>query len=229
MLMGRIVMAVAVLLVGGSLLPAHAQAVPTCFGKQATIVGTEGDDDGANAPTLWGTDQADVIVGLGGRDHINGQEGDDFYCGNSGDDYFENVDGDDQMSGGGGNDFFNEGASRGNDLLDGGSGTDLAHYEAEATVNLSTGTATGPTVGQDVIRGIEKVWAGSGSVVFIGDSGPNELAGNEGRDRVRGKGGDDVLYGDENKDTLNGGPGEDTCYGTPGFDVITNCEHIIGS
>ena len=202
---------------------AHAQGAPTCFDREATIVGTAGDDN------LWGdaTDGADVIAGLGGRDSINGFEGDDFYCGNSGNDRLTDFLGDDHMAGDGGNDQFNESFTAGNDVLDGGGGTDTAGYEHEATVDLRTGSATGPSIGQDVLVRIENLDAGSGSVVFLGDAGPNALSGNEGRDRIRGKGGGDVLRGDELKDTLNGGAGEDTCYGTPGFDVITNCEHIV--
>ena len=202
---------------------ANAQDQPTCFGRQATIVGTEGDDN------LWGeaTDGPDVIVGLGGRDDINGFDGDDFACGNSGNDRLTDFSGDDHMAGDGGNDEFNESFTAGNDVLDGGGGTDTADYEHEATVDLGTGSATGPTIGQDVLVGIENLGAGSGSVIFIGDAGSNALTGNEGRDRIRGKGGDDVLRGDELKDRLNGGAGEDTCYGTPGFDIITNCEHIV--
>jgi Ca2+-binding RTX toxin-like protein len=79
-----------------------------------------------------------------------------------------------------------------------------ASYEDEAIVNLTTGSATAEGC-QDVIVGIENLSAGSGSVVFIGDAGPNELSGNEGRDRIRGRGGDDMLRGAELPDRLNGG------------------------
>lgn len=202
---------------------AHAQEAPTCFGREATIVGTAGDDN------LLGeaTEGADVMVGLGGSDWISGFEGDDFYCGNSGNDDLWDYLGDDHMAGDAGNDQFNESATSGDDVLDGGGGTDTAFYEHAVTVDLRTHSATGPSIGQDTIVGIENLGAGNDSVVFIGDAGPNTLTGNEGRDRIRGKGGDDVLSGDELKDRLNGGAGEDTCYGTPGFDVITNCEHIV--
>src|SRR5207249_11458563 len=52
-------------------LPRAAGAEPMCFGKPATILGTEGDDN------LTGTAGADVIIGLGGNDTINGAGGGD--------------------------------------------------------------------------------------------------------------------------------------------------------
>ncbi|HYZ93642.1 MAG TPA: hypothetical protein VFA34_14815, partial [Actinomycetota bacterium] len=45
-----------------ALLPAPASAAPTCWGFEATIVGTEGADK------IEGTSGSDVIVGLGGAD-----------------------------------------------------------------------------------------------------------------------------------------------------------------
>jgi Ca2+-binding RTX toxin-like protein len=55
--------------------PAAAQATPTCDGKAATIVGTNGNDQ------IQGTSGNDVIVGLGGRDRIFGGAGNDIICG----------------------------------------------------------------------------------------------------------------------------------------------------
>ncbi len=52
----------------------NAAAVPTCFGRAATIVGTDGDD------VLTGTEGDDVIVGLGGTDTIIPRAGDDRVC-----------------------------------------------------------------------------------------------------------------------------------------------------
>jgi len=46
----------------------------TCFGKVATIVGTNNDD------TIRGTNGDDVIVSLGGNDRIYAFEGDDIIC-----------------------------------------------------------------------------------------------------------------------------------------------------
>ncbi len=52
---------------------AHGSA-PRCFGKKATIVGTQRDD------RIKGTDRDDVILALGGKDAVNGRGGNDRIC-----------------------------------------------------------------------------------------------------------------------------------------------------
>jgi hypothetical protein len=59
-----LVVALAIGAVGAVAVPADAAARPKCFGRTATIVGTNGDD------VLKGTAGADVIVGRGGQDTI---------------------------------------------------------------------------------------------------------------------------------------------------------------
>jgi Ca2+-binding RTX toxin-like protein len=65
---------VALVLVSQGVVASPAQAGPSCFGKQATIVGTNGND------LLSGTEAADVIVGLRGQDRIRALGGDDRIC-----------------------------------------------------------------------------------------------------------------------------------------------------
>ncbi|MDQ4134320.1 MAG: hypothetical protein M3179_14225 [Actinomycetota bacterium] len=99
----------------------------TCFGFNATIIGTEGADN------LVGTRGRDVIIGLGGDDRITASYGNDIVCGGEGNDFIAggyNNDivlgeaGSDQVSGAEGNDFlFGEGEA---DRLTGGPGTDTA-------------------------------------------------------------------------------------------------------
>jgi Ca2+-binding RTX toxin-like protein len=109
----------------------------SCRSRDATIIGTEGDD------AIIGTAGADVIVGLGGNDTIRGGGGNDIICGgagrdriygNTGLDALSGEDGDDYLvggkendflSGGAGNDFLKGGISRG-DNCEGGSGKDRA-------------------------------------------------------------------------------------------------------
>ncbi len=97
----------------------------TCGGRQATIVGTAGDD------VIVGTPGPDVIVGLGGRDTIRGLAGDDVICGDGGRDRISGGPGDDVVIGGGGRDRLSGNGDddhlrggRGRDTLRGGKGTD---------------------------------------------------------------------------------------------------------
>ena len=97
-----------------------------CAGRQATIVGTDGDDD------LEGTNGRDVIALLGGSDQVATFEGNDLVCGAGGDDLIRGGGDDDIIRGGGGNDILKGGngddrleGKAGKDLLKGGSGTDL--------------------------------------------------------------------------------------------------------
>ena len=68
----------AAMLVVGTVMVAHwavpAHAVVMCFGKPATIVGTQDKD------LLRGTRGPDVIVGRGGIDNIHGWRGNDRIC-----------------------------------------------------------------------------------------------------------------------------------------------------
>lgn len=91
---------------------------PSCGGRQATIVGTSGDD------RLSGTNGPDVIVGGGGRDTINPGNGDDIVCAGAGDDVVAESNGVDVVFGQGGSDTLRGG--NGDDRIDGGSGTDVA-------------------------------------------------------------------------------------------------------
>lgn len=94
----------------------------TCFGKPATIIGTDGNN------ALNGTLGNDVIVGLGGNDAINGGGGDDFICGGDGNDVINAGAGNNKVDGGTGIDVIN--ASVGNDILNGGVDNDALNSGA---------------------------------------------------------------------------------------------------
>ena len=80
-----------------------------CFGKRATLCGTDGRDK------LTGTRRSDVIVARRGNDTIEGRGGDDLICGGEGKDKLLGGPGDDRLD-----------AGSGRDTCDGGPGTDSA-------------------------------------------------------------------------------------------------------
>lgn len=105
--------------------PAAAQT-PTCNGKVATIVGTEGDD------VIIGTDRNDVIVALGGNDVIRSGRGRDTICGGDGRDRIFGGKNADTIYGGNDGDRINGDAGvdtiygeQGNDRIIGGLGDDI--------------------------------------------------------------------------------------------------------
>jgi uncharacterized repeat protein (TIGR01451 family) len=85
---------------------------PSCGGKPATILGTEGDD------VITGTEQRDVISALGGDDQVNSLGGKDSVCGKSGNDKLKGKGDADLVKGGGGRDTVKGGG--GDDTLKGG-------------------------------------------------------------------------------------------------------------
>ncbi len=111
--------------------PSHAP--PTCDGKPATIVGTEGPDgvQPDSPPQLIGTPGPDVIVALGGDDiGVYGGAGNDVICGGPGKDLLEGGAGKDTLLGQAGSDLLNgDGGSRadepGKDRCEGGKGHDF--------------------------------------------------------------------------------------------------------
>lgn len=97
-----------VLVALGTINKAGAAATPTCFGRNATIVGNN------NANQINGTARSDVIVARAGADDVHGRGGGDFICGNRGNDKLEGNSGNDHINGG-----------LGTDTLDGGTGSDV--------------------------------------------------------------------------------------------------------
>jgi Ca2+-binding RTX toxin-like protein len=74
--------------------PAPAQAAPACFGRPATIVGTNGSD------VIYGTGFPDVIASLAGNDKVHARAGGDFVCGGDGSDVIFDGYGSDTIDGG---------------------------------------------------------------------------------------------------------------------------------
>ena len=201
-----VAVAVVILAVGAPVMPASAQEIPTCAGRVATIVGTEGSD------TIEGTDDRDVIVGLGGDDALYGYRDDDRICGGDGNDIIHGYWGEDDLWGDAGDDRL-YGAQKA-DTLRGGSGDDVidggANCYSDAvifddapngvTVDLEAGTAEGH--GSDRIRGAE---------IVIGTEFDDVLLGMDLHDygRYQDFWGHDTFYGLGGNDFFDGREGRD--------------------
>jgi len=96
--------------------PGPGPRTPTCLGKKATIVGTNGPDK------LRGTPGRDVIVARGGNDVIRALAGNDLICAGAGNDRVHGGNGNDRINGGPGNDLLNGG--KGNNRIKPGPGRD---------------------------------------------------------------------------------------------------------
>jgi Ca2+-binding RTX toxin-like protein len=171
------------------LTPAQATTTPTCFGRPATIIGTDGPD------TLIGQGGvSDVIYGGGGNDVIVGGDfyGDDAVPG-SAPDLLCGGPGADRVTGSPGNDKLNGGD--GNDYVDGGNGADLEQ-----------GNAGDDRVGKGSFADADRA-----NDVSKGGTGNDTLAAGWGKDKLYGEAGADTLYDEEcdGPTVLNGGGGKD--------------------
>jgi Ca2+-binding RTX toxin-like protein len=183
-----------------SLMPAANAGTEQCFGREPTIVGTEGEDE------LDGTPGSDVIVGLGGPDRIYGLEGKDFICAGSGEKEVpdEDMGGTytvgDYVHGGKGHDEVDGGPAR--DALYGAAGNDWLNGGEGAAVLLGRG-------GDDTLIGAD------GIDDFDGDKGADEIQAGDGADRIdSGRG----------NDTIDAGPGDDDIVPLQGDDLIDGGE-----
>ncbi len=125
--------------------PASA-AKPKCFGKPATIVGTN------KGERIVGTNKRDIIVAKGGADRIFGRGGNDLICGGGGADRIVGGPGIDKLLGNSGPDrlFGGPGPDRlfagvGSDLLSGGPGRDVLDG-GRGTDRCFQNLGTGPVV-----------------------------------------------------------------------------------
>jgi serralysin len=103
---------------------------------------------------------------------------------------------------------------------------DLRSDTAAQIIRLAQGAASNiyGEVGNMIIATgtvIERVLAGQGNDLVIGNSAGNDLSGNVGNDTLRGMGGHDVLRGGAGADTLLGGTGNDTLHGAGGTNFLS--------
>jgi Ca2+-binding RTX toxin-like protein len=193
---------VIVVVMGVVAVPASA-AVPRCFGKVATIVGTSGND------RLRGTPGRDVIHGRGGDDLIRGLAGNDLLCGGGGSDLLIGRDGRDRLDGGGGPDGLQPGT--GKDVVRGGGGRldDVRYPDATRSITASLADDQVTGMGTDTLGGVELIVGGPFDDEIEGNKASNVLIGLEGNDTITGLGGGDGVVGGEGDDVLDGGNGLD--------------------
>jgi Ca2+-binding RTX toxin-like protein len=163
--------------------------------------------NGAASASITGTAARDLIWGQGGLDQITAGLGNDF------------------VQAGNGNDTINASLNDGDDIYDGGTGTDtyvMTATSAVATVNLGAGTASSSDTGNDQLISIENVTGSSGDNIIIGSAGGNVLTGNGGNDQITGLGGADTIDGGTGNDTFffTIGDGNDDYTGGIGSDTI---------
>lgn len=143
---------------------------------------------------LLGTDEDDVIDGLGGGDTLYGDDGNDILI-----------------------------SRRGGDDLYGGAGIDTVSYRysragvfAVVRSDLNHGgDATG-----DKLYEVENLIGSNYADILHGDGGANVLSGLNGDDVLYGDGGNDRLIGGNGNDELHGGNGNDTLLGGQGADIL---------
>ena len=217
---------------------------PRCHGRQAKIVGTDGDD------VIHGTPSRDVIWGGEGDDQIYGSLGNDLICGGPGSDLIHGGRGNDEVDGGagdedrvvgdlgddkvmGGSGHRDEAAGAlGIDIVNGGPGNeDLVHGD------YGWDRMSGGAGGDDIASFATKVAGGKGDGVWVslarhralgdghdklfgfedveGSAFRDTLIGNRQANVIDGGLGYDKLVGGGGPDTLVGGQGSDGCTGAP--------------
>jgi Ca2+-binding RTX toxin-like protein len=212
---------------------------PVCHGRQAKIVGTDGDD------VIHGTPGRDVIWGGRGEDTILGSLGNDLLCGGPGADLIHGGRGNDEVDGGAG------GADRaigdlGDDKVLGGAGPGV-----EVAGDLGIDIVNGGPGKEDLVHGdygFDRMSGGAGGGDIV--SFATDVAGGKGagvwaslaRHRAFGDGHDklfgfesiegsafrDTLIGDRRANTIDGGPGDDQLIGGGGGDRVEGGQGVDG-
>jgi Ca2+-binding RTX toxin-like protein len=204
---------------------------PRCHGRQAQIVGTDGDD------VLHGTPGRDVIWGGKGDDTIYGSLGNDLLCGGPGADLIHGGRGNDTVDGGAGDDdraigdlgddrvlggagrYDEVAGDLGIDIVNGGPGDfDLVHGDY-GWDRMSGGAGKG-----DIASFATAVAGGKGSGVWaslnahkaFGD-GHDKMFGFE---SLEGSAFRDTLIGSKQANVIDGGPGDDHLIGGGGADEL---------
>jgi Ca2+-binding RTX toxin-like protein len=192
-------------------------AAAKCFGKTATIVGTNGND------RINGTPGKDVIVAKDGNDTIQSKAGDDLVCLGDGNDFAGTSRGFDKIDGAAGEDEIHGGGFQGRpdpgdgDTIIGGPGDDfLDGTRGELDDRIEGGD------GNDYIQGGEWAHGGDGDDEIYAEGHVNDNH----RDELFGGDGDDTIEGDYDGSPadIDGGIGTDHCEADSAASSYRNCE-----
>lgn len=205
--------------------------VPRCHGRQAEIVGTDGDD------VLRGTPGRDVIWGGLGDDVIFSSLGNDLICGGPGTDQMHGGRGNDEVDGGAGDldqvsgnlgddkilggpgDRDEVAGDLGIDIVNGGPGSEDHVHGDYGYDRMSGGAGKGDIASFATARAGGKgsgVWASLKRHKAFGD-GHDKLFGFE---SLEGSAFRDTLIGSRAPNVINGGPGDDHLSGGGGRDFL---------
>ncbi|NOU07354.1 MAG: cadherin-like domain-containing protein [Hyphomicrobiaceae bacterium] len=170
---------------------------------------------GAGDDVVFGGNGDDSLFGEVGNDLLVGGIGNDELFGGSGNDRLVGEQDHDIVIGGDGDDMIMATVLDGDDVYDGGAGTDtlnLSGTTANAMVDLELRTSHSSETGTDQITEIENVVGSSGDDHIVGNVGANVLTGGAGADVVSGGAGDDTIVATvgDSSDVYDGGIGTDT-------------------
>jgi Ca2+-binding RTX toxin-like protein len=123
----------------------------------------------------------------------------------------------------------------GDNVLNGGSGTDTADYAGTAQdlegytveLDLEDGLAF-HTGGVDTLIKIENAYGSVFADQLVGNALANRLEGSSGDDLLVGRAGDDTLFGGSGNDALVGNAGADRLHGGDGIDQLYYGESAAG-
>ena len=202
------------------------------LGGQASIIGSSHGDEILNDGTVLG----DVTLGAGDDTYegaegrvlgsVNLGEGNDRFIGGSASERVFGASGSDTIDLGGGDDTYVDGDvtifSDGNDLADGGEGTDTYEvaFSFGSIINLEQGFASSAEAGFDTLISFENAIGSRSADTITGSAEANRLQGSFGNDVLDGLQGADRLAGGAGRDSISGGAGRDLMAGGADRDVF---------
>jgi RTX calcium-binding nonapeptide repeat (4 copies) len=207
-------------------------------GMAISVFGGDGNDELRSGDSSNGV----VLDGQGGNDTLRSYDRDDVLLGGPGSDTLEGHGGNDELRGGDGDDYLRpdtNSATPGNDIVDGGAGTDKVEdwvdnggSQRTVTVTVDGASNDGRPGEADNVIAVEQLttfvsgrWVMSDASDVVEswspvDFGPSTIETRGGDDRVTSGNGRQTIDAGTGADYVEGGFGNDTLTGGPGRDTI---------